>query len=240
MPSIPTHPLLVRQEMLAHPTGNLVPIVVEKSGRGERSYDIFSRLLRDRIIFLAGGVDDDIANLIIAQMLFLSNEDSKTDINFYINSPGGSVTAGLAIYDTMQFLRCDVATTCIGMAASMGAWLLAAGTKGKRAALPNARIMLHQPLIGGVMQGTATDLSIEAKEMLRLRQRMYEIMSKHTGQPVEKIQKDCDRNMWLEADEAVAYGVIDKSMVKQVPPTPGRGGDLAPPSNDNGTENADQ
>jgi ATP-dependent Clp protease, protease subunit len=232
-------PLLVRQEMLQHPTGNLVPIVVEKSGRGERSYDIFSRLLRDRIVFLAGGVDDEIANLIIAQMLFLSNEDNKTDINFYINSPGGSVTAGLAIYDTMQFLRCDVATTCIGMAASMGAWLLAAGTKGKRAALPNARIMLHQPLIGGVMQGTATDLSIEAKEMLRLRQRMYEIMAKHTGQPVEKIHKDCDRNLWLEADEAVAYGVIDRSMVKLNPTTAGRGGDLAPPATDNGTESSD-
>jgi ATP-dependent Clp protease, protease subunit len=240
MPSIlSANPLLVRQEMLNHPTGNLVPIVVEKSGRGERSYDIFSRLLRDRIIFLAGGVDDEIANLIIAQMLFLSNEDSKTDINFYINSPGGSVTAGLAIYDTMQFLRCDVATTCIGMAASMGAWLLAAGTKGKRSALPNARIMLHQPLIGGVMQGTATDLSIEAKEMLRLRQRMYEIMSRHTGQPVEKIHKDCDRNLWLEANEAVEYGVIDKSMTKLAPPAPGRGGDLAPPASENGTESSD-
>jgi ATP-dependent Clp protease protease subunit len=234
-----SNPLLVRQEMLNHPTGNLVPIVVEKSGRGERSYDIFSRLLRDRIVFLAGGVDDDIANLIIAQMLFLSNEDSKTDIQFYINSPGGSVTAGLAIYDTMQFLRCDVATTCIGMAASMGAWLLACGTPGKRSALPNARIMLHQPLIGGVMQGTATDLSIEAKEMLRLRQRMYEIMAKHTGQPVEKIHKDCDRNLWLEADEAVKYGVIDKVMTKLPVVTPGKGGDLAPPS-EPGTESSDQ
>jgi len=225
--------------MLTNPTGNLVPIVVEKSGRGERSYDIFSRLLRDRIVFLAGGVDDDIANLIIAQMLFLSNEDSKTDIQFYINSPGGSVTAGLAIYDTMQFLRCDVATTCIGMAASMGAWLLAAGTPGKRSALPNARIMLHQPLMGGVMQGTATDLSIEAKEMLRLRQRMYEIMAKHTNQPVDKIHKDCDRNLWLEADEAIAYGVIDKTMTKTPAVNPGQGGDLAPPLGP-GTESSDQ
>jgi ATP-dependent Clp protease protease subunit len=227
--------------MLNHPQGNLVPIVVEKSGRGERSYDIFSRLLRDRIIFLAGGVDDDSANLIIAQMLFLSNEETKNDINFYINSPGGSVTAGLAIYDTMQFLRCDVATTCIGMAASMGAWLLASGTAGKRSALPNARIMLHQPLIGGMMQGTATDLSIEAKEMLRLRQRMYQIMAKHTGQPVEKIHKDCDRNLWLEADEAVKYGVIDKTMTKAptVPSTPTKANDLAPPG-DGSTESSDQ
>ena len=221
------------------PQGNLVPIVVEKSGRGERSYDIFSRLLRDRIIFLAGGVDDDSANLIIAQMLFLSNEDTRADVQFYINSPGGSVTAGLAIYDTMQFLRCDVATTCIGLAASMGAWLLASGTKGKRSALPNARIMLHQPLIGGVMQGTATDLSIEAKEMLRLRQRMYEIMAKHTGQPVEKIHKDCDRNLWLEADEATKYGVVDKTMERMPPSIRGQGGDLAPPGPEN-TESADQ
>jgi ATP-dependent Clp protease protease subunit len=235
-----SRPVLVRQEMFTNPTGNLVPIVVEKSGRGERSYDIFSRLLRDRIVFLAGGVDDDIANLIIAQMLFLSNEDSKTDIQFYINSPGGSVTAGLAIYDTMQFLRCDVATTCIGMAASMGAWLLAAGAAGKRSALPNARIMLHQPLIGGVMQGTATDLSIEAKEMLRLRQRMYEIMAHHTNQPVEKIHKDCDRNLWLEADEAVKYGVIDKVMTKLPLVTPGKGGDLAPPDTGTETESSDQ
>lgn len=223
------HPLRLREEMLANPTGNLVPVVIEKSGRGERAYDIFSRLLRDRIIFLAGGVDDDIANLIIAQMLFLSNEDPKADINFYINSPGGSVTAGLAMYDTMQFLRCDVSTTCVGLAASMGAWLLASGTKGKRYALPNARIMIHQPLIGGVMQGTATDLSIEAKEMIRLRQRMYEIMSKHTGQTVEKIHKDCDRNLWLEADEAATYGVIDRKLERQILSTGGKGGDLAPP-----------
>ena len=223
------NPLRVREEMLNHPTGNLVPIVVEKSGRGERSYDIFSRLLKDRIVFLAGGVDDDSANLIIAQMLFLSNEDTKNDIQFYINSPGGSVTAGLAIYDTMQFLRCDVATTCIGLAASMGAWLLASGTKTKRSALPNARIMLHQPLIGGVMQGTATDLSIEAKEMLRLRQRMYEIMAKHTGQPIEKVHKDCDRNLWLEAPEAVAYGVVDKMLERMPAPITGKG-DLAPPN----------
>jgi len=235
--SIHHHPKELRQEMLHNPTGNLVPVVIERSGRGERAYDIFSRLLKDRIIFLAGGIDDDIANLVIAQMLFLSNEDAKTDVQFYINSPGGSVTAGLAIYDTMKFLRCDVATTCIGLAASMGAWLLASGTKGKRSALPNSRIMLHQPLIGGVMQGTATDLSIEAKEMLRLRKRMYEIMRDNTGQTVEKISKDCDRNLWLEADEAVAYGVIDRKMDRQLGGTPGKGGDLAPPR---GTESADQ
>ena len=230
---------VVRSTMHTEPSANnLVPIVVEKSGRGERSYDIFSRLLRDRIIFLAGPIDDDIANLVIAQLLFLSNEDAKTDINFYINSPGGSVTAGLAIYDTMQFLRCDVSTTCVGLAASMGAWLLAAGKKGKRYALPNSRVMIHQPLIGGVMQGTATDLAIEAKEMIRLRQRMYEIMAEHSGQSVEKIHRDCDRNLWLEADEAIAYGVIDKKLGRMEPPQLGSGGDLAPPSAD--TESPDQ
>src|SRR5271170_1632094 len=231
---------LIHQAIAANPNANLVPIVVEKSGRGERSYDIFSRLLRDRVVFLAGPIDDEIANLVIAQFLFLSNEDSKTDVNFYINSPGGSVTAGLAIYDTMQFLRCDVATTCIGLAASMGAWLLASGTKEKRSALPNARIMLHQPLIGGVMQGTATDLSIEAKEMLRLRQRMYEIMALHTGQPIEKVHKDCDRNLWLEADEAVKYGVVDKKLTRMATGTGGKGGDLAPPGTGGETDSADQ
>jgi len=240
MAGMSDNPLRVREQLLSNPTGNLVPIVVEKSGRGERSYDIFSRLLKDRIVFLAGGVDDDSANLIIAQMLFLSNEDSKTDIQFYVNSPGGSVTAGLAIYDTMQFLRCDVATTCIGLAASMGAWLLAAGSAGKRSALPNARVMLHQPLIGGVMQGTATDLSIEAKEMLRLRTRMYEIMSRHTGQPVEKVHKDCDRNLWLETDEAVKYGVIDRKLEKMPTGSGGKGGDLAPPGTNGATETSDQ
>jgi ATP-dependent Clp protease, protease subunit len=228
----------IRQALTNNPNANLVPIVVEKSGRGERSYDIYSRLLRDRIIFLAGPIDDDVANLVIAQLLFLSNEDSKTDINFYINSPGGSVTAGLAIYDTMQFLRCDVSTTCVGLAASMGAWLLSAGKKGKRYALPNSRVMLHQPLISGVMQGTATDLSIEAKEMIRLRQRMFEILSEHTGQSVEKVHKDCDRNLWLEADEAIAYGLIDKKLTRAPNVVPGRGGDLAPPGGE--TDVADQ
>ncbi len=240
MASLFDNPLRVRDEMLNHPTGNLVPIVVEKSGRGERSYDIFSRLLKDRIIMFAGGVDDNEANVIIAQLLFLSNEDSKNDINFYINSPGGSVTAGLAIHDTMRFLRCDVSTTCLGLAASMGAWLLASGTKGKRYALPNSRIMLHQPLIGGVMQGTATDLSIEAKEMLRLRQRMYELMSEYTGQAIEKVHKDCDRNLWLEADEAVKYGVVDKKLERMPMGSGGKGGDLAPPGDGGETESADQ
>jgi ATP-dependent Clp protease protease subunit len=189
---------------------NLVPMVIEKSGRGERAYDIFSRLLKDRIIFLGGGVDDATANLIIAQLLFLSNEDSKSDIHFYINSPGGSVTAGLAIYDTMKFLRCDVATYCIGQAASMGAVLFAGGEAGKRAILPNGRVLLHQPLISGVMQGTATDLEIEANEIIRLRERLYKILSSHSGKSSEDIEKDSDRNLWLEAEEAVAYGLADK------------------------------
>ena len=193
---------------------NLVPIVIEKSGRTERAYDIYSRLLKDRIIFLGGPIDDDIANLIVAQMLFLSNEDSKNDIHFYINSPGGAVTAGLAIYDTMQFLRCDVATYCVGQAASMGAILLAGGKAEKRFLLAHSRVLLHQPLISGVLQGTATDLDIEAKEILRLRTRLYSIWTKHTGQSAEKIEKDCDRNLWLEADEAISYGLVDRILQK--------------------------
>lgn len=193
---------------------NLVPIVIEKSGRTERAYDIYSRLLKDRIIFLGSAVDDSSANLIIAQMLFLSNEDNKSDIHFYINSPGGAITAGLAIYDTMQFLRCDVATYCIGQAASMGAVLFAGGKKGKRFMLNNSRILLHQPLISGVLQGPATDLEIEAKEILRLRSRLYSILSEHTNQTSEKIEKDCDRNLWLEAKESVAYGLADRILQK--------------------------
>ena len=193
---------------------NLVPIVIEKSGRGERAYDIFSRLLKDRIIFLGGPITDDAANLLIAQMLFLSNEDSKRDIHFYINSPGGSITAGLAVYDTMRFLRCDVATYCIGQAASMGAVLFAAGSEKKRFVLPNSRVLLHQPLISGVLEGTATDLDIEAQEILRLRKRLYDILSSHTGQKADKIEKDCDRNLWLEAQEAVKYGLADRILQK--------------------------
>lgn len=190
-------------------TMQLIPMVVEKTGRAERAYDIYSRLLKDRIIFLGGPVTDDSANLIVAQLLFLSNEDSKADISFYINSPGGSISAGMAIYDTMQFLRCDVATYCIGQAASMGAVLMAGGADGKRFVLPNSRIMLHQPLLSGVLEGQATDLEIEAKEILRLRQRLYEILAKHCKQPVEKVHRDCDRNLWLEAEESLAYGLAD-------------------------------
>ncbi|OHB75506.1 MAG: ATP-dependent Clp protease proteolytic subunit [Planctomycetes bacterium RBG_16_55_9] len=192
----------------------LVPIVIEKSGRGERAYDIYSRLLKDRIIFLGGPIDDETANLIIAQMLFLSNEDTKTDIHFYINSPGGSITAGFAIYDTMQFLRCDVATYCIGQAASMAAVLLAGGKAGKRFLLANNRVLLHQPLISGHLIGPATDLDIEAQEILRLRARLYEILAKHTGQTTEKVEKDCDRNLWLDAGEAVEYGLADRILQK--------------------------
>src|SRR5215204_1092682 len=188
----------------------LIPIVIEKSGRGERAYDIYSRLLRDRIIMLSGPVTDDSAALLVAQLLFLSNDDPKTDIQFYINSPGGSVSAGLGIIDTMRYLRCDVATTCIGMAASMGACLLAAGTKGKRSVLQNSQVMLHQPLIGGVLQGPATDLGIEAAHMLRLRDRLYKLMSEFTGKSAETIHRDFDRNKWLFAEEAVAYGCADK------------------------------
>ena len=192
----------------------LIPFVIERTGRGERSYDIYSRLLKDRIIFLGGPVDEDRANVIIAQMLFLSNEDPNTDINFYINSPGGSVSDGLAIYDTMQFLRCGVATYCVGLAASMAAVLLCGGVKGKRYALPNSRVLLHQPMIGGVMQGVATDLSIEAKEILRLREALYKIVSKHSGVDLQKIEKDCDRNLWLDPTEAMQYGLVDKVLDK--------------------------
>ncbi len=188
----------------------LIPIVIEKSGRGERAYDIYSRLLKDRIIVLGGPVTDDLANAIIAQLLFLSNDDPKTDIQMYINSPGGSISAGLGIIDTMSYLRCDVATTCIGMAASMGACLLSAGTKGKRSVLPNSQVMLHQPLIGGVLQGPATDLGIEAQHMLRLRDRLYKLMSEYTGKSTEQIHRDFDRNKWLFAEEAVEYGCADR------------------------------
>ncbi len=200
---------------------NLIPIVIEKTGRGERAYDIYSRLLRDRVVFCTGPIDDEMANTIVAQMLFLSNEDSTTDIHLYINSPGGSVSAGLAIYDTMQFLRCDVATFGVGMSASMGAILLAGGAKNKRYVLPNSRVLLHQPLIGGLMQGTATDLSIEAREIIRLRAVLYGILSKHSGQPMAKIEKDCDRNLWLDPTEAMEYGIVDK-VLERMPETPVR------------------
>jgi ATP-dependent Clp protease protease subunit len=199
---------------MTKPMSQLIPIVIEKSGRGERAYDIYSRLLKDRIIMLGGAVTDDSASTIIAQLLFLSNDDPKSDIQLYINSPGGSVSAGFGIIDTINFLRCDVATTCIGMAASMGACLLAAGTKGKRSVLQNSQVMLHQPLIGGVLQGPATDLGIEAAHMLRLRDRLYKLMSDYTGKAAETIHRDFDRNKWLFAEEAVAYGVADSVLLR--------------------------
>lgn len=186
----------------------LIPYVVEKSGREERVYDIYSRLLKDRIIFLGSQVSDEVANLIVAQMLFLQSEDPKADIHLYVNSPGGSVTAGLAIYDTMQWVACDVATYCIGQAASMGAVLLTAGTKGKRYALPNARIMIHQPLAG--IQGSAEEILIHAREFQRIKQRMNEILIKHTGHSLEKIEKDTDRDCFMSADEAKEYGLVDQ------------------------------
>jgi ATP-dependent Clp protease protease subunit len=187
--------------------GLLIPYVVEQTGRGERGYDIYSRLLVDRIVFLGTPVDDMVANVIIAQLLFLQMTDPKKDIHLYINSPGGSVTSGLAIYDTMQFLTCDVNTYCIGQAASMGAVLLAAGTRGKRYALPNARIMIHQPW-GGV-QGQASDISIQAKEILRLKDRLNEILAAHTGQTLDQVGRDTDRDRFMSADEAKTYGLVD-------------------------------
>ncbi len=186
----------------------LVPIVVEQTGRGERAYDIYSRLLKDRIIFIGTAIDDIISNLVIAQMLFLQMEDPDKDINIYINSPGGAVTSGLAIYDTMQFVKCDVNTYCVGQATSMGALLLCAGTKGKRYVLPHARIMIHQPW-GGV-QGAAADISIQAKEILRIRERINQILSIHTNQPLEKIEKDTDRDYFMSAEEAKEYGIVDE------------------------------
>jgi ATP-dependent Clp protease, protease subunit len=195
-------------------SGYLVPIVIEKTGRGERSYDIYSRLLKDRIIFIGSPIGDEMASLVVAQLLFLANEDNKSDIHIYVNSPGGSVTAGLGIIDTMKFLSCDVCTYIIGQAASMGSLIAASGTKGKRFALSNARNLMHQPLIGGVMEGQATDLEIEAREMLRLRDRLYKIYSDATGQDVKKIEADCDRNKWLDDGEMVAYGLIDKVLTK--------------------------
>lgn len=185
----------------------LVPMVVEQTNRGERAFDIFSRLLKDRIIFIGTAIDDNVANLVIAQMLFLQMDDQKKDINVYVNSPGGVVTAGLAIYDTMQFITCDINTYCLGQAASMGAVLLAAGTKGKRFALPNARVMIHQPW--GGTQGAASDISIQANEILKMRDNLNGILSKHTGKPVDKIAKDTDRDYFMNAEEAKNYGLVD-------------------------------
>ncbi len=196
----------------------LVPIVVEQTGRGERAFDIYSRLLKDRIVFLGTPVDDGIASLVIAQLLFLESEDPDKDIHLYVNSPGGSVSAGLAIYDTMQYIRPDVSTICIGMAASMAAVLLAGGAKGKRMALPNARIMIHQPW-GGV-QGTASDISIQAEESLKTKKKINEILSNHSGRTMEQIEKDTDRDYYLAAAEAKEYGLIDSVLVKR--PTDGK------------------
>jgi len=186
----------------------LIPMVVEQSNRGERAYDIYSRLLKDRIIFLGSAIDNEIANLIVAQMLFLESEDPEKDINFYINSPGGVVTAGMAIYDTMQYIKPDVATVCIGQAASMGALLLTSGTSGKRFALPNARIMIHQPLGGA--QGQATDIKIQATEILRMKDSLNEILSKHTGQDIEKVAADTERDYFMSGEQALEYGILDQ------------------------------
>jgi ATP-dependent Clp protease protease subunit len=191
----------------------MVPIVIEQSGRGERAYDIYSRLLRDRVVFIVGPVTEQTANLVVAQLLFLESENPDKDISLYINSPGGSVSAGFAIYDTMQFVKPDVSSICIGVAASMGAFLLAAGAKGKRYSLPNSRIMIHQPM-GGV-QGQAADIEIHAKEILYLRERLNKILAERTGQPVEKIAKDTDRDNFMSADDAVKYGLIDKIFVSR-------------------------
>jgi ATP-dependent Clp protease protease subunit len=193
----------------------LVPMVVEQTNRGERAYDIYSRLLRDNIIFIGTPIDDNMANLVTAQLLFLAAEDPEKDVSLYINSPGGVVTAGMAIYDTMQFIKPDVATICIGQAASIAALLLAAGTPGKRFALPNSRVLIHQPTMGG-LSGQATDIDIHAREILRIRASLNEIMAKHTGQPVEKIEHDVERDFWMSAQQAHEYGILDEIIFKHV------------------------
>ena len=191
----------------------LIPIVIERSGREERAMDIYSRLLQDRIIILGTAIDDNVSNLIVAQMLVLAHQDAKADIHLYINSPGGSVTAGMAIYDTMQFISCDVATMCMGMAASMGQFLLTAGAAGKRYTLPNARIMMHQPLAG--LRGQATDIAIQAEQLAYTKRRMAELTAHHSGQPLEQIQKDSERDRWFTADQAKAYGLVDSVKIKR-------------------------
>ncbi|KUO70632.1 MAG: ATP-dependent Clp protease proteolytic subunit [Desulfosporosinus sp. BRH_c37] len=198
--------------------GYLVPMVVEQTNRGERSYDIYSRLLKDRIIFLGGAIDDDVSNLVVAQLLFLEAEDPEKDINLYINSPGGSITAGMAIYDTMQLIRSDVRTICVGMAASMGAFLLTAGAKGKRVALPNSEVLIHQPLIGGHgLSGQATEIEIHAKQLLRTKAKMNKILAERTGQPLEKVEKDTERDYYMTAEEAKDYGIVDQVLEKSEP-----------------------
>ena len=204
----------VTHESNWNPQGlGLVPMVVEQSGRGERAYDIYSRLLKERVVFLVGPVNDVMANLVVAQLLFLESENPDRDIHLYINSPGGSVTAGMAIYDTMQFIKPDVSTLCIGQAASMGAFLLAAGEKGKRYCLPNSRVMIHQPL--GGFQGQASDIEIHAREILAIRARLNEMLAKHTGQPLERIERDTDRDNFMAAADAVAYGLVDKVLTSR-------------------------
>lgn len=198
---------------------HLIPMVIETSGRGERAYDIYSRLLKDRVLFLGGEIDDDLANLVIAQMLFLQNEDPEADVHLYINSPGGVVTSGLAIYDTMRFISAPVATYCLGQASSMGAVLLASGEKGKRFILPSSRIMIHQPLGGA--RGTATDISIQAEEIIRMRRMLNEILAHHTGQPLERIERDTDRDRFMSGEEAVEYGLADK-ILQHMPQAKGR------------------
>ena len=197
---------------------SLIPIVIEKEGRGERAYDIFSRLLKDRIVFCSGPVSDGMANLIVAQLLFLANEDPESDISLYVNSPGGSVTAGLGIIDTMNFIPCDVATFIIGQAASMGSLISCSGAKGKRCCLPHSKNLMHQPLLGGVLEGQATDLEIEAREMLRLREQLYGIYAGQTSKGSDQIAADCERNKWLDAQEMVSYGLTDR-IVERLPGT---------------------
>jgi ATP-dependent Clp protease, protease subunit len=198
---------------MERPAMTLVPMVVEQTNRGERAYDIYSRLLRDNIIFIGTPIDDNVANLVTAQLLFLEAEDPDKDVSLYINSPGGVVTAGMAIYDTMQFIRPDVATICIGQAASVAALLLSAGTQGKRFALPNSRVLIHQPTMGG-LSGQATDIDIHAREILRVRAGLNEIMAKHTGQPLEKIERDVERDFWMNAQQAREYGIVDEIIEK--------------------------
>lgn len=199
--------------MTSQPNMTLIPMVVEQTNRGERAYDIYSRLLRDNIIFIGTPIDDNVANLVTAQLLFLEAEDPEKDVSLYINSPGGVVTAGMAIYDTIQFIRPDVATICIGQAASVAALLLASGTPGKRFALPNSRLLIHQPTMGG-LSGQATDIDIHAREILRIRASLNEIMAKHTGQPIEKIERDVERDFWMSAQQAREYGIIDEIIFK--------------------------
>ncbi len=198
---------------MERPAMTLIPMVVEQTNRGERAYDIYSRLLRDNIIFIGTPIDDNVANLVTAQLLFLEAEDPEKDVSLYINSPGGVVTAGMAIYDTMQFIRPDVATICIGQAASVAALLLSAGTHGKRFALPNSRVLIHQPTMGG-LSGQATDIDIHAREILRVRAGLNEIMAKHTGQPLEKIERDVERDFWMNAQQAREYGIVDEIIEK--------------------------